>query len=153
MSQLLALVAIGLFVAAAADDIARRRIANGFVLALAAAALLRLVLGLATGADGVTPFWDLAAALAVFVAGVAAFHFGIFGGGDAKLLAAGALWIGAASVWAYLFATAIAGGVLALGFLIWAPLARKAGTDARRIALPYGVAISAGGILATTGLI
>jgi hypothetical protein len=32
-------------------------------------------------------------------------------------------------------------------------LARKAGTDARRIALPYGVAISAGGILATTGLI
>jgi prepilin peptidase CpaA len=153
MSQLLALVAIGLFVAAAADDIARRRIANGFVLALAAAALLRLVLGLATGTEGVTPFWDLAAALAVFVAGVAAFHFGIFGGGDAKLLAAGALWIGAASVWAYLFATAIAGGVLALGFLIWAPLARKAGTDARRIALPYGVAISAGGILATTGLI
>ncbi len=153
MSQLLALVAIGLFVAAAADDIARRRIANGFVLALAAAAALRLVLGLASGAEGVTPIWDLAAALAVFAAGVVAFHAGIFGGGDAKLLAAGALWIGAASVWAFLFATAIAGGVLALGFLIWAPLARKAGAEARRIALPYGVAISAGGILATTGLI
>jgi prepilin peptidase CpaA len=153
MSQLLALVAIGVFVAAAADDIARRRIANGFVLALTAAAALRLVLGLATGAEDVTPFWDLAAALAVFAAGVAAFHFGVFGGGDAKLLAAGTLWIGAASVWAFLFATALAGGALALGFLIWAPLARKAGREVQRIALPYGVAISAGGILATTGII
>jgi prepilin peptidase CpaA len=153
MSQLLALVAIGVFVAAAADDIARRRIANGFVLALTAAAALRLVLGLATGAEDVTPFWDLAAALAVFAAGVAAFHFGVFGGGDAKLLAAGTLWIGAASVWAFLFATALAGGALALGFLIWAPLARTAGREVQRIALPYGVAISAGGILATTGII
>jgi prepilin peptidase CpaA len=153
MSELLALVAIGLFLAAAADDIKRRRIANGLVLALAAAAALRLGIGLATGAGEVTPLSDLAAALVVFAAGIAAFHFGFFGGGDAKLLAAGALWTGAASVGAFLFATALAGGVLALAFLVWAPLARSGGREVQRIALPYGVAISAGGILATTGII
>ena len=153
MSELLALVAIGLFVAAAADDISRRRIANGFVLALAAAAVLRLGFGLATGVEDVSPVADLAAAMAVFVAGVLAFHFGFVGGGDAKLLAAGALWTGVASLGAFLLATALAGGLLAITFMVWAPLARKAGRDASRIALPYGVAIAAGGILATTGVV
>jgi prepilin peptidase CpaA len=153
ISELLALVAIGLFAAAAAEDVTHRRIANRLVVALAVAALLRLAFGLATGAEDVTPLWDLAAAGAVFTAGVAAFHFGFVGGGDAKLLAAGALWTGAGSIWAFLFATALAGGVLALGFLAWAPRARARGIDASRIALPYGVAISAGGILATTGLV
>lgn len=153
ISELLALFAVGLFAAAAAEDITRRRIANGLVLALAGAAVLRLVIGLAAGAENVTPLLDLGAALAVFAVGVAAFHFGYFGGGDAKLLAAGALWTGAASVWAFLFATALAGGALALGFLVWAPMARARGRAAERIALPYGVAISAGGILATAGVI
>lgn len=153
MTDLLALAALAIFAAAAAQDVSRRRIANGFVVALAAVALLRLGIGLATGVAEVTPVRDLAAALAVFAAGVAAFHFGVFGGGDAKLLAAGALWTGAASVGPFLFATALAGGLLALGFLIWVPLARAAGRDVRRLALPYGVAISAGGILATTGII
>ena len=152
MPDLLALLAIGLFAAAAAEDLARRRSANRLVVALAVAAVLRISLGLATGAD-VTPLRDLAAALAVFGVGVAAFHFGLFGGGDAKLLGAGALWTGAASVGAYLFATALAGGVLALGFLVWAARSRGEGAEDRRIALPYGVAISAAGILATAGLI
>lgn len=152
MPDLLALVAIGLFAAAAAQDLARRRIANRLVLALAVAAVLRIGFGLVAGAE-VTPVKDMAAALAVFGGGVAAFHFGVFGGGDAKLLAAGALWTGAASVGAYLLATALAGGLLALGFLIWAARSRGQGGERPRIALPYGVAISAAGILATAGLI
>ncbi len=153
MPDLLALIAVGIFAAAAADDVSRRRIANGFVVALVVLALVRLGIGLAAGSEGVTPARDLAAALAVFGAGVAAFHFGVFGGGDAKLLAAGALWTGAASVGPFLFATALAGGLLALGFLVWAPLARSSGREAHRIAVPYGVAISAGGILATAGIV
>ncbi len=152
MPELLALLAIGLFAAAAAEDMARRRIANRLVLGIAALAVLRIGLGLAAGA-AVTPLWDLAAALAVFGGGVAAFHFGLFGGGDAKLLAAGALWTGAGSVGAFLFATALAGGVLALGFLVWTARARGRGGEAQNPALPYGVAIAAGGILATTGLV
>ena len=152
MSELLAIIAIGLFAAAAVQDIAYRRIANRLVVAIAGVALARLGLGLFTGVD-VAPLWDLAAALVVLGAGAAAFHFGVLGGGDAKLLAAGALWTGAGSVGAFLAATALAGGLLALGFLVWVAGSRMRCGDRRRVALPYGVAIAAGGILATAGFI
>jgi prepilin peptidase CpaA len=153
MAYLVPAVAIALFAGAAVEDIARRRIANAFVLALALLALVRLVFGPSFGAAAGTPFLDLAVAMAVFVAGAVLFRFGLFGGGDVKLLAAGALWIGAASAGSYLFATALAGGLLALGFLVWTLVASAIGKGARRPSLPYGVAISAGGILATAGLV
>jgi prepilin peptidase CpaA len=152
MAYLIPLAAIALFVGAAVDDIAHRRIANAFVLGLGLLALVRLVFGPAFGAAPGTPFLDLTVAFAVFAAGAVVFHLGFFGGGDVKLLAAGALWIGAASVGSFLFATALAGGLLALGFLAWTLIANAAGKGARRPSLPYGVAISAGGILTTAGL-
>jgi len=152
MAYLVPIAAIALFAGAAVDDIAHRRIANAFVLGLTLLALVRLLFGPAFGAVAGTPFLDVAVALAVFGAGAVAFRFGLFGGGDVKLLAAGALWIGAGSVGSYLIATAVAGGLLAIGFLAWTLIANTVRRGAIRPSLPYGLAISAGGILTTAGV-
>ena len=69
----------------------------------------------------------------------------MLGGGDVKLLAAAALWTGSAALLPFLMATALAGGLLAALFLAFA---RREG---KPVALPYGVAIAAGGILITGG--
>jgi prepilin peptidase CpaA len=142
---LLSILAIGLFAAAAASDLACRRIPNGVVLALAGLGLLRIAL--ASGAGGLAV--DALAAAALFAAGALVFRFGLVGGGDVKKLAAGALWTGTAELYPYLFMTAVAGGLLALGFLIQLRLARPGGKSPPRPSLPYGVAIAVGGILAT----
>ena len=75
------------------------------------------------------------------------FRLGILGGGDVKLLAAAALWLGAAALMPFLMATALAGGLLAVAFLAWALVRRDRG----RVALPYGIAIAAGGVAMTGG--
>ena len=138
--------AIGLFVWAAISDIATRRIPNRLVALLALVALARLGLELAEGAPALRAAGDLALGLGVFAFGALLFRFGLFGGGDVKLLAAGALWMGAGSALPFLASTALAGGALALGLLLWIGLA---GRGARRPTLPYGVAIAAGGVLGT----
>lgn len=140
---LLPVSASAVFLAAAVTDIRARRIANGLVLALAVIAGLRMAV------EGGPSLADLGVALALFAAGVLAFHAGVMGGGDVKLLAVGALWTGAAGAGPFLVATALAGGALALGFLI----VRPKDAAGRPMSLPYGVAIAAGGILATAGVV
>jgi prepilin peptidase CpaA len=92
------------------------------------------------------------------------FHFRIIGGGDAKLLAVGALWTGIWPIGFYLLAVALLGGVVAVVFwalrkaLAMALVARgsqRSGAHLPEILLdgagvPYGVAIAAG--LALTAL-
>ena len=56
----------------------------------------------------------LAGAAVVFVIGLAAFHFGVLGGGDAKLITAVSLWAGFPALPALLLWIALAGGVLAI---------------------------------------
>ncbi|MFT3972250.1 MAG: prepilin peptidase [Amaricoccus sp.] len=147
MALVLSCAAIALFLAAAATDAARRTIPNPLVVALAVLGVVRIVLGLAMG-DGLgAAGLDLVAATAVFALGAGAFAAGVLGGGDAKLLAAGALWIGTGGLGGYLLATVLAGGVLAIGYVAWqfvVPRARGRG-------LPYALAIAVGGILATAG--
>lgn len=133
---LLSLAAATVFAAAAVTDIRARRISNALVLVLALAGVLRMAI------EGGPVLADLGVALAIFAAGIWAFHFGAFGGGDVKLLAAGALWTGAAGVATFLMVTALAGGALALGFLL---------AGRRRASLPYGVAIAVGGMVVTAG--
>ena len=74
----------------------------------------------------------------------------LLGGGDVKLLAAGALWLGAAALGPFLLATVLAGGVLAVAFLL-AGLLRRRAAGAAAASLPYGIAIAAGGILVSAG--
>jgi prepilin peptidase CpaA len=147
LGTLLSIGAIAIFFFAAAFDLAHRRIPNPLVTALALLGGLRLLWALATGEASATPGADLGIALAIFAAGAVLFHLNLIGGGDVKLLAAGALWLGAASVTPFLVVTTLAGGALALVFLLWGAVARLP-VEARP-SLPYGVAIAAGGILVT----
>lgn len=147
MAIVLSGAAIALFLAAALSDAARRTIPNPVVVALALVGVARIALGMTAGEGLGAAGLDVIAALAVFAAGAAAFAAGMLGGGDAKLLAAGALWIGTAGIVGYLLATVLAGGVLAVGFVLW----RLVAPEAAAAGLPYALAIAAGGILVTAG--
>lgn len=104
--------------------------------------------------------WELldhvGAGLIGLLIGVLLFIPGWFGGGDAKLMAAIALWLGFENLVAYLVYVALAGGVLAALFssVRAAPLPRALlGQDwALRLhhpngGIPYGIALAAGALL------
>ena len=138
-------------------DVTTRTIPNTASLALA---VLGFAYNLVLHPYGL-PF-SVIAAMALF--GVLLFLFarGALGGGDVKLMAALALGMSALEIWHFVIATAMAGGVLALLYLLLsrllpAPSAHPAASSTlgrlarveawrirRRGPLPYGVAISAG---------
>jgi prepilin peptidase CpaA len=146
----LSVLAIAVFATAAITDSLRRRIPNLLSAALALLGAARIGLALAAGGGAMALGVDVLAALAIFVLAAFAFRFGMLGGGDVKLLAAGVLWLGAAALLPYLAATALAGGVLAVLFVLW-QMVRPARSRDKGPSLPYGVAIAAGGILTTAG--
>jgi prepilin peptidase CpaA len=94
-------------------------------------------------------------AIALFAASLVPFAAGWVGGGDVKLMAATALWVGPASFSLFVLVMTIVGGVMALLMLskfrfTVAQLAETAGfSEIRDIVLgrsiPYGVAIAVGG--------
>ncbi len=92
---------------------------------------------------------------AVLVVGVALFAFGLLGGGDAKLLAAAALWIGYDSFLPYLFSAALFGAALSIIILLYRgiipPLWMQAQPWAMRLynkkeGIPYGIALAGGAL-------
>lgn len=147
MPLALSLAALALLVAAATTDALDRRIPNALSLGLALVGLARIAADLVAGGPALPVAADLAGAAGVFALGAAGFRFGLLGGGDVKLLAAAALWLGAAALLPFLMATALAGGLLAVVFLAVALLRH----DRSKVALPYGIAIAAGAILTTGG--
>ena len=149
MSFALSLAALALLVAAATTDALDRRIPNTLSVGLALVGLARIALDLATGGAALPVAADLAAAAAVFALGATGFRFGLIGGGDVKLLAAPSQR--AAALLPFLMATALAGGLLAVAFLVVALLRRDGAGPGGKVALPYGIAIAAGAILATGG--
>ena len=72
-----------------------------------------------------TALWHFGVAVCVLIVGFGLFSLGVMGGGDAKLLAASALWFGTAFTLPYLLAASVLGGLLTLFIVI-----------ARRIMLP-----------------
>lgn len=99
----------------------------------------------------------LLAGLGLFAIGFGLFAFGLFGGGDAKLLAAAGLWFGWPDVMPFLVMTVFAGGALALSVSGWSLLTMSSevhdGSLARRFGMikpnvPYGYAFAIGAILA-----
>jgi prepilin peptidase CpaA len=152
-SVLLLLFPAGLL-AAAVKDVTSFTIPNwlcaGLALGFAPAALAA---GASLGLLGAHALVG-AAALA---AGFLLFMTGACGGGDAKLIAACALWLGWPALVPFLVWTAAAGGLIALGLLIArrTPLAACArggpawlGRLVSERDLPYGLAIAVGGLLA-----
>lgn len=133
---------------AGAMDLLTMTIPNRVSVALVAAFF---VIALAIGMPAGTVMMHMAAGLLVLAAGIVLFAVGGFGGGDAKLLAAGALWIGLDNLLAYLIWVTLFGGVLALAIVAY----RKFPADAypipdwarrlhaRGTGIPYGIAISA----------
>lgn len=136
---LLAGLAIAL-VYAAISDIRSRTIGNWLNIAIAAGApLYWIASGMAFWPDIVI---QLALAFVVFWAFAGLFALGLLGGGDVKLLGALALWLTPLAFLDLLLVMAFVGGAVAVGFVIrrmvWKP--ETPGT------LPYGVAITAGGL-------
>lgn len=90
-----------------------------------------------------------AVALAV---GIGLYAMGAFGGGDAKLLAAVALWVGLESLPTYIAMVAICGGMLAMALIMFRriPLPELASRQVwiarlheRNGGIPYGIALAA----------
>jgi prepilin peptidase CpaA len=97
----------------------------------------------------------LAAGLVVLGVGFVMFARGWLGGGDAKLLAAAALWMGFENLLAYVVLVAVAGGLLALGVLAYRCITPPSWLSkhdwamrlhAKGSGMPYGVALAGAGL-------
>ena len=98
-------------------DLASYRIPNWVSLALLAAFVPAAGLALMGGVSPPALALNLGVGAAALAAGVLMFALRWIGGGDAKLFAAAALWLGWPAAVPFLAATALAGGVLALGLM------------------------------------
>lgn len=138
---------------AAASDLVTMTIPNWLCL------LLLATFGLCAASSGFgwTAFgWHLVAGLVVLVACFGMFATGWIGGGDAKLAAVTALWLGFDQMLPYLFIASLGGGLLTVAILQLrsAPLPRMAiGWGwARRLhddkqGVPYGIALALGALM------
>ncbi len=106
---------------------------------------------------------QLGLGVAALVVGMIIFHFGLIGGGDAKLLAAAVPWIDVRALPGFLLWMAVVGGILGLGVLLirrlafrGLPIFEHRGAEnmpgKSGIALPYGVAIGCAGLITLPNL-
>lgn len=144
-----------LLVAAAIQDVLQLRIANLFSLAVLALYGAWLV------ATGIEPdVWqNLLVFAIVLAAGTFLFSMGWLGGGDAKLLAAISIWFDASGALALIVSIAVAGGLVALVFILLRRVAQPANIRfvdrpalKPRGPIPYGLAIAAGAIVCLNGV-
>jgi prepilin peptidase CpaA len=152
-----------LLIAAGLHDVAARTVPNTLVVLVAAAGILARAL------DGDLPM-SLVAALLVFAVAALCWHRGWMGGGDVKLLAAAALLVPPRSAGTLIVDIALAGGILALAYLLlYAALpnpvisprrprsfpARALRVERWRISrkgpIPYASAIAAGALFCILG--
>lgn len=145
---------LGFLAWAALGDVADLRIPNRLTLAMAAAAPFAVLL-LGPGSDAL-PAAFLAGTVTLIVTWTM-FELGLLGGGDAKLAAAAALWLGPDATLVFALATAVFGAVLAASLLV---LSRSAGAQAlvgprwrerlgaTAISVPYAVAMAPAGAVA-----
>ena len=147
-----------LMIVAALSDLMSFRIPNWLTVVTA---LLFFPMALLTGMPLVEFGWHVAAGLILFALGFALFSFGLFGGGDAKLMAAAGLWFGTGETMPFLVATVLAGGALAIAVALWSLFMAvidihgpsqetSLGKAARALKpkLPYGLALAVGAIIA-----
>ena len=159
-----AAMAVGLLIllAAALHDFAVRTVPNLYSVILFAAGLcLRLASG---GLHALE--WGLAAAGIMFLVTFIFWRLRWMGGGDVKLLTAAAIFVAPLAVPMLVAATALAGGVLAMLFIVGRRVAaRPAATRPQAFVmrvlrceqwrlrrggpLPYAAAIAVGGVIAT----
>jgi prepilin peptidase CpaA len=153
-------VAIGILLAIAYSDARTRRIPNGLTAAIAVLGFVRLLLA----DDLAAAMHTLLASASILAATFVLFWWGVFGGGDAKLITAMALLVGSYELLDFLLIMSVCGGGLGLAILgreaFHAPRRHTsrqlAGpsqlhwaepTPASRPTVPYGVAIACAGVL------
>jgi prepilin peptidase CpaA len=147
----LAVILYILLVIAALEDGWRMRIGNLTSGAIAIGAFVAIAL------DGpIVGLWqNLLLFVGVLAIGTLFFSRSWMGGGDVKLLAAGALWCDFSTGWKMLVAVALAGGLetvlilLSRGFNWSDRTLERVEFLRRRGGIPYGIAIAAGLILVT----
>jgi prepilin peptidase CpaA len=143
-----------LVIVAALRDLTSYTIPNWISLALIALfPPVALLAGIGTAAFGIS----MGVGALALVAGMAMFAFGWIGGGDAKLFAAAALWLGWPAAAPFVIWTALAGGGLAVA-LLWTrrlaqPMASRGPAWVGRLMtpggdVPYGLAICFGALMA-----
>tara|TARA_B100000678_G_scaffold278636_1_gene273578 strand:- start:542 stop:1033 length:492 start_codon:yes stop_codon:yes gene_type:complete len=127
-------------VTAAITDLKSRHIANWLTGAVALGApLFWWASGLSLWPDIAL---QIAVALAAFTILALLFAIRAMGGGDVKLLTALALWIAPLQFGQLIVLMALLGGALTLAMGTWHVMQRRKD----RLAIPYGVAISAAGL-------
>jgi prepilin peptidase CpaA len=147
---LMALLAAAL-AGAAVEDVVRLRISN---LSCLAVLLLALV---AMGFAGFPlALWqNFVVFAALLVVGTFLFASGKVGGGDVKLLAAVGLWVDLRTAVWLIAAVFLAGGLIAIGFIIARTLSRSRKAEGKKKigskGIPYGLAIVTGAALVFLG--
>ena len=133
---------------AASSDLLTMTIPNRLSLALVAAFPVAAV---CAGLGGAAVASHLAAGALMLAAGVLMFARGWLGGGDAKLLAAAALWLGFEHLAGYVLLVAVFGGVLAVLVLFYRRLAAPGWISGQawalrlhdgKVGIPYGIALA-----------
>ena len=149
----LLLVFPALMAYAAASDLLTMTIPNRLSLALGAAFLAFAILA---GLGWQEVLMHAAAGAAVLAVTFALFAFGWIGGGDAKLAAAAALWLGFGMLIEYFLVASVAGGALTLAILAmrkiplpamalgWEWLSRL---HHPKTGVPYGIALAAAALV------
>ncbi len=143
----------GLLIYAACSDMARYIIPNWVSIALAVSFPIA---ALASGMPLPQIGMHLLFGATVLAVGFFLFAAKIFGGGDAKLLAAATVWTGFQGFAPFIFWTAAAGGLMAAALLAARQFVKQAETNPpfvnhllrKQNGIPYGVAIMAGGLMA-----
>ena len=153
LEWLLLLVFPALMIFAGAYDLFTMTIPNKISLALLAAfACLAPFAGL--GLEGIG--LHVAVSVAMLALTIGMFAMGWIGGGDAKIFAAAALWMGPAHIFDYAIAAALCGGALTIVILVlrrlplppvlvrqsWLSRLHDAGHG-----VPYGIALSAAAVI------
>jgi prepilin peptidase CpaA len=119
-------------------------------------ALGYLVFAVLLGVSAADILLNISCALAILVIAFVMFNFGWIGGGDAKLAAATAAWLGWTAILNYGLAAALFGGILTLillsaraaplpavfGRVEWLARLHNVNTG-----VPYGIALAAAGLL------
>ncbi len=142
-----------LMIFAAFSDLLTMTISNRVSIALT---ILFIAMAIASGLSAAEISWHLASGTSILVLGFGMFALGWIGGGDAKLAAATALWLGFDHLGEYALAASLLGGMLTLVILAlrWWPVLSTLMNHAwiRRLhepgtGIPYGIALASAGLL------
>jgi prepilin peptidase CpaA len=154
LTQLILMTAVPTMLAYACfSDLFSMRISNRLCFAVLAAFIVFSIL---TAMPPMAVLWHVLAGLLVLAVSFTLFAFGWIGGGDAKFVAAAAVWLGFGQLWEYFAISSLLGGALTLAILFlrshplpqslasvgWIGKLHDKGTG-----VPYGIALGIAAIM------